>query len=61
MLFRSNKMTFLGRRDQILQNLRDLFTQLSEETDETRRTQIEAKCREQLDLLELNDKVGNTR
>jgi hypothetical protein len=54
-------MTFLGRRDQILQNLRDLFTQLSEETDETRRTQIEAKCREQLDLLELNDKVGNTR
>ncbi|WP_373185793.1 hypothetical protein [Bifidobacterium pseudocatenulatum] len=54
-------MTFLERRDQILQNLRDLFTQLSEETDETRRTQIEAKCREQLDLLELNDKVGNTR
>ncbi len=53
-------MTFL-ERDQILQNLRDLFTQLSEETDETRRTQIEAKCREQLDLLELNDKVGNTR
>ena len=54
-------MTFLERRDQILQNLRDLFTQLSEETDETRRTQIEAKCREQLDLLELNDKVGYTR
>ena len=54
-------MTFLERRDQILQNLRDLFTQLSEETDETRRTQIEAKCREQLDLLELNDKVENTR
>lgn len=54
-------MTFPERRDQILQNLRDLFTQLSEETDETRRTQIEAKCREQLDLLELNDKVGDTR
>ncbi|WP_368101682.1 hypothetical protein [Bifidobacterium pseudocatenulatum] len=54
-------MTFLERRDRILQNLRDLFTQLSEETDETRRTQIEAKCREQLDLLELNDKVGDTR
>lgn len=54
-------MTFLERRDQILQNLRDLLTQLSEETDETRRTQIEAKYREQLDLLELNDKVGNTR
>lgn len=54
-------MTFLERRDQILQNLRDLFTQLSEETDETKRTQIEAKCREQLDLLELNDKVGDTR
>ena len=54
-------MTFLEQRDQIFQNLRDLFTQLSEETDEARRTQIEAKCREQLDLLELNDKVGDTR
>lgn len=54
-------MTYLEQRDQILQNLRDLFTQLSEETDETRRTQLEAKCREQLDLIELNDKVGNTR
>lgn len=54
-------MTFLEQRDQILQNLRDLFSQLSEETDETRRTQLEAKCREQLDLLELNDKVRNTR
>lgn len=54
-------MTFMEQRDLILQNLRDLFTQLSEETDETRRTQIEAKCREQLDLLELNDEVGNTR
>lgn len=54
-------MTFLEQRDRILQNLRDLFTQLSEETDETRRTQIEAKCREQLDRLEFNDKVGNTR
>lgn len=47
-------MTYLERRDRILQNLRDLFTQLSEETDEARRTQLEAKCREQLDLLELN-------
>lgn len=54
-------MTFLEQRDQILQNLRDLFAQLSEETDETRRTQLEAECREQLDLLELNDKMGNTR
>lgn len=54
-------MKYLEQRDLILQNLRDLFTQLSEETDETRRTQIEAECREQLDLLELNDNVGNTR
>lgn len=54
-------MTFLEQRDQILQNLRDLFTQLSEETDETRRAQLEAKCREQLDLLELNDNAGDTR
>ena len=54
-------MTFLEQRDRIIQNLRDLFTQLSEETDETRRTQIEAECREQLDRLELNDKMGNTR
>lgn len=54
-------MTFLEQRDQILQNLRDLLTQLSEETDETRRTQLETKCREQLDLLELNDNAGNTR
>lgn len=54
-------MKYLEQRNQILQNLRDLFTQLSEETDETRRTQIEAECREQLDLLELNDKMGNTR
>ena len=54
-------MNIFQQRDQILQNLRDLFTQLSEETDETRRTQIEAECREQLDLLELNDKVGDTR
>lgn len=52
---------YLEQRDLILQNLRDLFTQLSEETDEARRTQIEAECREQLDLLELNDKVGGTR
>ncbi len=54
-------MTFLEQRDRIIQNLRDLFAQLSEETDETRRTQIEAECREQLDLLELNDKAGDTR
>ena len=51
----------ITQRDRIIQNLRDLFTQLSEETDATRRTQIEAECREQLDLLELNDKMGNTR
>lgn len=54
-------MTYLEQRDRILQNLRDLLTQLSEETDESKRTQIEAKCREQLDLLELNDRMGNTR
>lgn len=54
-------MTYLEQRDRILQNLHDLFTQLSEETDETKRAQIEAKCHEQPDLLELNDKVGNTR
>lgn len=54
-------MTFLEQRDQILQNLRDLLTKLSEETDETRRAQLEAKCREQLDLLELNDNAGDTR
>lgn len=54
-------MTFLEQRDRILQNLRDLFTQLSEETDEDKRAQIEAKCREQLDLLELNDNAGDTR
>ncbi len=54
-------MTFLEQRDQILQNLRDLFTQLSEETDEAKRAQLEAKCREQLDLLELNDNAGDTR
>ena len=54
-------MTFLEQRDRILQNLRDLFNQLSEETDETRRAQIEAKGHDQLDLLELNDKAGNTR
>lgn len=54
-------MAFLEQRDQILQNLRDLLTQLSEETDETRRAQLEAKCREQLDLLELNDNAGDTR
>lgn len=54
-------MTFLEQRDRILQNLRDLLTRLSEETDEAKRAQIEAKCREQLDLLELNDRMGNTR
>lgn len=46
-------MTYLEQRDLIIQNLRDLLTQLSEETDEARRTQLEAKCREQLDLFEL--------
>ena len=54
-------MKYLEQREQILQNLRDLFTQLSEETDEAKRKHLEAKCREQLDLLELNDKVGDTR
>lgn len=54
-------MNIFQQRDQILQNLRDLFTQLSEETDETRRAQLEAECREQLDLLELNDNAGDTR
>lgn len=54
-------MTYLEQRDRILQNLRDLFNQLSEETDEAKRAQLEAKCREQLDLIELNDKVGSTR
>ena len=48
-------MTYLEQRDWILQNLRDLFAQLSEETDETKRMILGAKCREQLDLLELND------
>ena len=47
-------MKYLEQREQILQNLRDLFTQLSEETDEAKRKQIEAECREQLDLIELN-------
>ena len=48
-------MKYLEQRDQIIQNLRDLLTQLSKETDKTRRTHLEAKFREQLDLLELND------
>lgn len=48
-------MTYLEQRDQIIQNLRGLFTQLSEETDEAKRAHLEAECREQLDLLELND------
>ena len=47
-------MKYLEQREQILQNLRDLFTQLSEETDEAKRKHLEAKCREQLDLIELN-------
>lgn len=47
-------MKYLEQRDLIIQNLRGLLTQLSEETDKTRRTHLEAKCREQLDLLELN-------
>ena len=47
-------MTYLEQRDQIIQNLRGLFTQLGEETDEAKRAQLEAECREQLDLLELN-------
>lgn len=48
-------MTYLEQRDQIIQNLRDLFAQLSEETDETRRSQLEAKCHKQLDLLDQLD------
>lgn len=48
-------MTYLEQRDQIIQNLRGLLTQLSKETDKTRRTHLEAECREQLDLLELDD------
>lgn len=48
-------MTYLEQRDQIIQNLRGLLTQLSKETDKTRRTHLEAEFREQLDLLELND------
>ena len=54
-------MTFLEQRDRIIQNLRDLFAQLSEETDETRRTQIEAECREQLDRLYLIDNPKETK
>lgn len=48
-------MKYLEQRDRILQNLRDLFDQLSEETDEAKRTQLEAKCYEQLDLLDQLD------
>ncbi len=48
-------MKYLEQRDQIIQNLRGLLTQLSKETDETRRTHLEAEFREQLDRLELND------
>lgn len=48
-------MTYLGQRDQILKTLRNLLSQLSEETDEAKRMILGAKCREQLDLLELND------
>ena len=54
-------MKYLEQRNKILQNLRDLFTQLSEETDETRRTQIEAECREQLDRLYLIDNPKETK
>ena len=48
-------MKYLEQRDLIIQNLRGLLTQLSKETDETRRTHLEAEFREQLDRLELND------
>lgn len=48
-------MKYLEQRDKILQNLRDLFTQLSEETDEARRSQIKAECHRQLDLLDQLD------
>lgn len=45
-------MKYLEQRDQIIQNLRDLFAQLSEETDEAKRGEIESKCHEQLDRLD---------
>lgn len=44
-------MKYFEQRDQILQNLHDLLTQLSEEADEARRSQIDAECHRQLDLL----------
>ena len=44
-------MKYLEQRDQIFQNLHDLLTQLSEETDEAKRGEIESKCYEQLDRL----------
>lgn len=44
-------MKYLEQRNQILQNLRDLFAELSEENDEAKRGEIESKCHEQLDRL----------
>lgn len=48
-------MKYIEQRDQILQNLRDLFTQLSEETDEARRSQLKDECHKQLNLLDQLD------
>lgn len=45
-------MKYLEQRDKILQTLRTLFAQLSEETDEAKRGEIESKCHEQLDRLD---------
>lgn len=48
-------MTYLEQRDQILQTLRNLLSQLSEETDEASRSQIKAECHRQLNLLDQLD------
>lgn len=42
----------ITQRDSIIQTLRTLFAQLSEETDEAKRGEIESKCHEQLDRLD---------
>lgn len=54
-------MTYLEQRDRILQNLRTCSPSSARRLTRPSGAQIEAKCHEQLDLLELNDKVGNTR
>lgn len=48
-------MKCLEQRDQILQTLRNLLSQLSEETDEARRLEIDAECHRQLNLLDQLD------